>query len=60
MRCATVSMKSYMDALLARRPVPTHSNGFFPLSPRPAALMRNRKRRDSKRPVTPRVPLSER
>ena len=56
-------MKSYLDSLLTRRPVPNHSNGFFPLNPLPLALLRCRKRRKTsagRRIVLQRPPLSRR
>ena len=35
-------MKRCLDAVLARQPVPSRSNGFFPLGPMPMSLLRCR------------------
>lgn len=56
-------MKSYLDGLLARRPVPTHANGFFPLRRPPESLVDGHKARKTpkcRRPWLGRPPVSER
>ena len=56
-------MKRYLDDLLGRQPVPSRSNGFFPLNPMPLALLRCRKSRKAaaaKRPLLAKPPVSQR
>lgn len=55
-------MKTDLDALLARRPIPSHANGFLPMRPLPEHLLTSpkaRKEASAKRP-TPRPPISQR
>lgn len=56
-------MKRYLDDILGRQPVPSHSNGFFPLNPMPLDLLRCRKTRKAaatKRPMIAKPPVSQR
>ena len=56
-------MKRYLDELLGRQPVPSRSNGFFPLDPTPVSLLRCRKSRKTaaaKRPLIAKPPVSQR
>jgi hypothetical protein len=47
-------MKRFLDDLLARQPVPSRSNGYFPLNAQPASLLRcrdSRKTAEERRPA---------